>query len=340
MSTLSSILSSIGGPTQQTAKPPNASQPRPASQPPASLVNGKVQTANNAAAGIKRKVDSTASQPAYKTAKVEGTGGTNTPGAQPSASRFQLSGKSAVPQSNGGLAKPSVVSATRQVNPKGVAPRQIPTSATSQAPPGGSNQIPQKRGYASVLEKAKAAQMAAQSAGAATIKHRPAEKLTKRQRRQREEEARAQQRANKVAARNGTSSSAQALQKKPQDTSVKGNIPRAPAPLSYKGTARASNPAEKKTRGQPQDKYGGYASWSDLDEAEDDEEEQYDSDASSDMEGGFNDVEEEEMLALRAARKEDQAMLEEEERHKREKLERKRKLEALSKNAASAKKRF
>lgn len=71
----------------------------------------------------------------------------------------------------------------------------------------------------------------------------------------------------------------------------------------------------------------------------DDEEEDYESDASSDMEGGVWDVEEEEQMALRVARQEDAEALAEETRLKREKEERKRKLMAMSK-AAAAKKRY
>ena len=57
------------------------------------------------------------------------------------------------------------------------------------------------------------------------------------------------------------------------------------------------------------------------------------------MEGGFDDVDHEEQLALRAAKKEDQEALEEEDRHRREKEERRKRLEQLSRNAAT-KKRF
>ena len=62
------------------------------------------------------------------------------------------------------------------------------------------------------------------------------------------------------------------------------------------------------------------------------------SDSESDMEGGFDELEMEESRALKAAKKEDLEALEEETRLKREKLERKRKLEALSKVAAGKKK--
>lgn len=123
------------------------------------------------------------------------------------------------------------------------------------------------------------------------------------------------------------------------------STPRKPEPLSYKGTMRSrnsssTNPDPTKKKPPSTVKHNDYVDWSDLDDVEDDndDEEAYDSGGSSDMEGGFDDVEQEESLALRAARKEDQAALEEEERHQREKAERRRKLEMLSKSAAARKK--
>jgi hypothetical protein len=130
-------------------------------------------------------------------------------------------------------------------------------------------------------------------------------------------------------------------QKKAQETSYKGTMKKSAEPLAYKGTMRAGESARPHAKpvvkkGMGQDRYGGYASWSDLSDAEEEgEEEDYDSAASSDMEGGFDDVDREETAALRAARREDQAALEEEERHRREKLERKKRLQALNKNAAA-----
>lgn len=112
--------------------------------------------------------------------------------------------------------------------------------------------------------------------------------------------------------------------------------------ISYKGTARpAAGVLDKgklsgRSKGS-QARYGGYASWSD--DQEDDEEEDYDSGASSDMEGGIWDVEQEERVALKAAKEEDAKALAEENALKQEKEARKRKLMALNK-AAAAKRKF
>lgn len=119
-----------------------------------------------------------------------------------------------------------------------------------------------------------------------------------------------------------------------------------PVEVGYKGTARPANaPATSSRNGTPalkqkpnpaKGRYDGYADWDDLD-AMDDDEDDYASDASSDMEGGVWDVEEEEQMALKVAKKEDAEALAEENRLKREKEERKKKLLAM---AAKAKRRY
>jgi hypothetical protein len=196
------------------------------------------------------------------------------------------------------------------------------------------------------MERAKAAQEAAKTTGSNSIKHKPVEKMTRRERLRMMEEAKAQQKGSKRR-KQGQSDRSRSItpvttKPTPTETSFKSTMKKKAEPLSYKGTMRDVGPGEakdkSKAKGHAQDKYGGYASWSDLDDAEEDEEEEYESDASSDMEGGFDDVEQEESLALRAARQEDQRALEEEEAHRKEKLARKRRLEELSKSAAAKRK--
>jgi hypothetical protein len=122
-----------------------------------------------------------------------------------------------------------------------------------------------------------------------------------------------------------------------------------PADIGYKGTARPNStgppagkpgPVAAKAKPKPsQSRYGGYANWSDVEEEEDEEEEDdYASDASSDMEANPWELDEEETMTLKAAKKEDAEALAEEARAKREKEERKRKLMAMNKAAASKRK--
>ena len=136
--------------------------------------------------------------------------------------------------------------------------------------------------------------------------------------------------------------------KKPSEVGYQGTARPAkkPVEVGYKGTARpASAPATSSRNGTPavkakpnpaKGRYDGYADWDELSDMED-EEEDYASDASSDMEGGIWDVEEEEQIALKVAKKEDAEALAEENRLKRDKEERKKKLAAM---AAKAKKRY
>lgn len=218
---------------------------------------------------------------------------------------------------------------------------------------------PKKGGFAATLARAAAAQQAAKATGGNNIVHKPAEKLSKREReRQRAAQEAAEKEKQKAGgpkgkmaqqagrSRSGTPGDGKAgsQQKKgPVDVGYKGTMRKA-TPLSYSGTMRASDPArppkpvKQKDKFGGQDKYGGYASWSDLSDAQDDEED-YMSDESDDMEGGFDEMEREEAAASRAGRKEDQEALAEEERLKKEKMDRKRRLEAMAKQASS-KKRF
>jgi len=76
-----------------------------------------------------------------------------------------------------------------------------------------------------------------------------------------------------------------------------------------------------------------YASEDDMEEEDEIEEDDYASDASSDMEAAAFEVDEEEDRATRIARQEDAEALREENRLKMEKLEKKRKLEAMAKKA-------
>ena len=194
------------------------------------------------------------------------------------------------------------------------------------------------------MERAKAAQEDAKAKASAGIKHKPMEKMSRKERLRMMEEAKAEHKSVKRRKQNysdrSRSGTPVTTKAGPTETSFKGAMKKKAEPLAYRGTMRAVGPGEakekQKTKGQAQDKYGGYADWSDLDDMED-EEEGYGSDGSSDMDAGWDDVEEEESRALRVARKEDQEALEEEERLRRDKMQRKKRLEELSRSAAGKK---
>lgn len=204
-----------------------------------------------------------------------------------------------------------------------------------------------------MLEQAKAAQEAAKAANAGGIKHKPVEKLNKKERLRMMEEHKARQKSAKMApdrpeggsSRNipsGVAKPGLSTKRPAEPLAYQGTMKKAAAaPLAYQGTMRreplGGAKEKSKQRGMGQDKYGGYASWSDLSDAEDEDQDEDAYDSDEDMEAGFDDVGIEEEMALRAARKEDQEASLEEERLKAEKAQRKRKLHDLSRKAAAGK---
>lgn len=242
---------------------------------------------------------------------------------------------------------PTTSTSTASPKTTGAAPRPIPSGTGAVA---ASTAAP-KKGYLALLQKAK--EKDATKPIAPPIKHEPSKFLTRKERLALKAEASATAKGKKATPgqiSKPLDPKTAASKRKPVEVEYQGTARPAKKPIEvgYKGTARpASAPASSNRNGVPVAKakpapgkrrYDGYAEWDDLDDM-DDEEDDYASDASSDMEGGVWDVEEEEQLALKAAKKEDAEALAEEMRLKREKDARKRKLMAMSK-AAAAKKRF
>jgi SPT2 chromatin protein len=126
--------------------------------------------------------------------------------------------------------------------------------------------------------------------------------------------------------------------KKRPESSYKGTAKPAPPISSYKGTAglpskhRTSSTDNKHKGGKAPAKYDEYLGTDEEDEGDESVVDvEYGSDASSDMEAGAFDVEEEESKALREARADDAREIALENKLKREKEERRRRLEALAK---------
>lgn len=174
----------------------------------------------------------------------------------------------------------------------------------------------------------------------------PKEKLSKMERKKRAMEAQAKDKEARLSKKPGAAATSSVT--KPSDG--KPGLKREPEQLSYKGTARPTNsPAAPEYRGtagiaprrdpnsrnarpvagrRKMDEYLGTDEEDEGDYA--DEYDDYYSDASSDMEGGFNDMEEEEAMALASARKEDEEEWRAELAAKREKEERRKKLASLA----------
>ena len=317
--------------------------------------NGTRLIANNTAAGVKRKSEEPENMSGSKTAKVEQNCVSARPTGSGPSKRFQLSARGESQQKVPTMPHGPSPKQMERLNLQKTAAKPVPQSASSSPPkptPAANRPVPAKRGFAAIMEKGKSAMEAAKVTAPSGITHKPAEKMTKKERLRMQEEATTQQKNSKTGkagpvSRSDSSSPAPgkaSLQKKGQDTGYKGTMKKVAEPLAYKGTMRAANAGtarekEKKKKGAAQDKYGGYASWSDLSAAED-EEEDYDSDGSSDMEGGVDDVQLEEKRALDAARKEDLEALEEEQANQRKKQARKAKLEQMSNSAAAKKKKY
>lgn len=362
LQSFSSLLSSIGDkPEAPKPSPSNAPKPNASGQAEKKPNGGGGDrfklTPNNAAAGVKRRSEEPEASQKQKQLKVEQNAAPNRPAAP--TNRFQLSGKPPVaPQrssSSPAVQRSATANATITNSQKATAKPPPTTGAAGPSTASSAAGAAKPKGFAAMLAKAKEAQEAAKAQGGGGIQHKAAEKLSRREREKLREKLLAKEKATKSGqqgqndrSRSGTPVGAgkPGAAKKAAETSYKGTMkkptekPPERQPLAYKGTMRPAGSAPKPPpkKGEAQDKYGGYASWSDLDDAEDEEEEGYYDDSDDDMEGGFDDLEQEESAALKAARKEDQEALEEEERLKREKLERKKKLMALSKNAAGRKK--
>jgi SPT2 chromatin protein len=232
------------------------------------------------------------------------------------------------------------------VKPSSQAALRSPTSKVgSPASSSVSTKMPPKGSYAALMAEAKAAQKQRAESLVGQIKHQATQKerISKSERRKREEGEKAMktklgkqpQHNSKVEKRVRSEPS------KRSESSYKGTAKPAPPVSSYKGTAgrpsqhlASSAGARHKASKQPP-RYDEYLATDEEDEGDEIEmggvDGGYGSDSSSDMEADAFDVEEEENRALREAKADDAREIALENKLKREKEERRRKLEALAK---------
>lgn len=169
------------------------------------------------------------------------------------------------------------------------------------------------------------------------------ERLSKVERKRRLEEAKAQEKAARSGKRPapGPSTAGKPAVKRrtPEPLSYKGTAKPAPTPepAGYRGTAgRQSHRGTTDRRPNGKRRMDEYLATDEEDEGDFGDYGDYDdlySDASSDMEAGFDDMREEEDAALRSARKEDEEEMRAEMAAKQQKLERQKKLAALASRA-------
>ncbi|KAJ5149945.1 hypothetical protein N7448_001523 [Penicillium atrosanguineum] len=350
MSFLDSVLTSL-----QTGKP----SPAPLSQPPAPpATSSTVKTVErkpatptprpalsvNASGGIKRKAEDQLPRPSRPEAPKVDTSSTNRAPAPPRALRI--------------LSKPAPPPATslKPASPK-PAPRNGPGAATKTAPAKSApikafsakaappkpsaapSKAPPKGSFAEIMARAKALQDQA-PAQVGMLRHQsvPKERLSKVERKRRMMEAQAQE---KAARRPGQKPAPGALpmkgnsgvKKESEGPAYKGTAkppPKAPEGPLYRGTAGLPGRGGNDRRAHGKRRRDEYLGTDEEDEGDYGGYDDHYSDASSDMEAGFDDVAGEEDAALRSARKEDEKELAMEMAAKLEKQERQRKLAALA----------
>ncbi|KAJ5105575.1 hypothetical protein NUU61_002922 [Penicillium alfredii] len=335
MSFLDSVLSSL-----QTGKPSQTSLSQPPAPPaPSSTTrkdvrkpetNSRAPVAGGNTSGMKRKAEDQLPRPSR-------------PDAQPASKATGI--RPAVSSATPKLARRPAENKTTPVFPK-PAPRNGPSAGTKTAPAKAApskpapvpSKPPPKGSFAEIMMKAKALQDKAPTQ-AGMLRHQavPKEKLSKVERKKRMIEAQAKEKEARTGkkATPGTAPPGKPSPKK-RDTE---------AP-SYKGTAKPSQsldmPAYRGTAGLPSkrganDRQNGkrsrvneYLGTDEEDEGDYGDYDDYYSDASSDMEAGLDDVENEEAVALKNAKREDEEELRQEMAAKQEKINRQKKLAALA----------
>ena len=233
--------------------------------------------------------------------------------------------------------------------------RPDPASTTPITPTGDASKAPKKGSYAEIMARAKANQS---KPPVGTISHKPKEQIApsyKKELKLKEKATKNKKLGIKDNSRPGSSGSLSSSSPAPRSIvnkkiaaaaykSTAKPKPQLPHP-TYKGTMKSASSTTKTPDARPRDahprkpRYDDYAATDEdeLDDIEEDgeeEEDDYGSDASDDMEAGFTDVEQEETVAEKAARKEDEEQLRLEAKLKKEKTEAKKKmLEQLAKKA-------
>ncbi|KIY03321.1 uncharacterized protein Z520_00012 [Fonsecaea multimorphosa CBS 102226] len=344
MSLFSDIVNSIGSdkspaPPKPPARPlsanahrPNLDVSKPGSRP-------GLPAAPSPLNGIKRKADDSSAKPPEKLIKpnpIPGLTSTIAP-KRPAAPPLN-----APKPTNGSEGKtlptprPRLDAQVTSAKP-GSAP-STPTTASAKGPAKGS--------YAELIARAKQAQVEkAQQSQVGLIKHQATNRekpsrLAERRRQEEEKAKGAKEKSSGGRLANGGKRQDKSRSASPAKKTDQPKVPKAPRPplhappsSSYKGTMGTTSgrtkPPPKRAR------YDEYLGTDEEDVSDDmggygEDEEDYGSEGSSDMEAGAFDVYEEEQKALRAAREEDARELALENQLKREKEERRKRLMSLA----------
>ncbi|KAJ5635058.1 Chromatin SPT2 [Penicillium longicatenatum] len=335
MSFLDSVLTSLetGKPTKlpvsQPPSPPKISSPKRDDRKLGSFPQ-HVSTMN---AGTKRKAEDQLPRPVRPEGSVSTKSGAK-PGASSATSKTApkpISATKPVP-------KNSTVGVKKTAPTKPVSTKSVPSKTAVAAPPA---KAPPKGSYADLMAIAKARQeQAPQKVGLLQHQTAPREHLGRHELRRRLQEAKMRAKMESkgkkfepAIARNGHKRSPDSAKQSPEVPSYKGTAKpaRTPEPPTYQGTARLpGKPGTNDRRQHGKRRMNEYMGTDEEDEGDYGGYDDYYSDASSDMEAGFDDVELEEGAALKNARKEDEEELRLEMAAKKEKLARQQKLAALA----------
>lgn len=242
---------------------------------------------------------------------------------------------------------PISLSSSSAVMPYRGTSRFDPASATPTTPTGDGLKAPKKGSYAEIMARAKANQS---KPPVGTISHKPKEQIAPSYKKELKMKKKAMKDKKLGIKNNSRPGSSGSLSSSPAPGSVankkiaapayKGTAkpkPQLPQP-TYKGTMKPASATAKPPIARDRDanprksRYDEYAA-TDEDDLDDIEEDEYGSDGSDDMEAGFTDVEQEETVAEKAARKEDEDESKMEAKLKKEKEERRKRLEQLAKKA-------
>ncbi|KIW16951.1 hypothetical protein PV08_04142 [Exophiala spinifera] len=342
MSFLGDIVNSIGSEKSPAPPKPSIRPLGPASHRPEA--DGKTGPRPGLPAtasplnGLKRKAEDGPTKPIEKHIKPNPA-----PGLTSSVARRPAAPALHAPKSLPDKTVPAPrlkIDATANSNKAGSTPPVTPTSTNATA------KAPAKGSYADIMARAKQAQEARMQSQVGMIKHQATnrEKVSKVAERKRQEEEKAKSAKGKLGERHPSttkpdnSRSVSPAKKAEHARVIKTPRPPLHAPPSgYKGTMGLSSGRSQKQAQRKRTKYDEYLG---TDEEEDDsdlgsygrdeEEDNYGSDASSDMEAGAFDIDEEENKALRAAKEEDARELALENQLKKEKEERRKRLLAMA----------
>lgn len=364
MSFLNSVLSSIGGngaPISTPSAPAAKSQSADTGSHNDQAQNAARTTVGSTPQNNKRKAEDVLARPENKNLKngVDGQNSRAAPPMEPRLSKPALSGATLPSKSTASIGpSPSKLSSsastltpkpnipyrgTSRLNPVSAAAPASKNPATPSTPGNEATKAPKKGSYAEIMARANATQSKAPVVG--VISHKPKDQMPisyKKELKMKKKALKNKKLGIKTTDRpssSGSMSSSPApgtsnAKKRPEPTYKGTAKPPKPQP-TYRGTmAPTSSAVPKSTRVKPsRSRYDEYAA-TDEDDLDDIEEDEYGSEGESDdMEAGFSDVEQEESVAARAARKEDEEEAKLEAKLKTEKEERKKRLAEMARKA-------